>query len=182
MRSLRATGFAALALLAGCAGADSAVRYRPYGTFGDGAPPLHVQPLAAGEAEYQLVQASLLDPEATLVRTFRASGTSPVRVDLGRVRLRTADGEDVPLIRACVVATPERCVAAGSTRGNVEALAPGESLMVRADFGPLAPSGPDGKTPNPQVEHLTLVEDGILVRGRPEGLTLGLERVRAERR
>jgi hypothetical protein len=182
MRSLRARGFAALALLAGCAGADPAVRYRAYGTFGDGAPPLHVQPLAAGEAEYQLLRASLLDPEATLVRTFQASGGSPVRVDLGRVRLRTADGEEVPLLRACVVTTPERCVAAGSTRGNVEALAPGESLTVRVDFGPLAPSGPDGKAPNPQVERLTVVEDGILVRGRPESLTFGLERVRPERR
>ena len=96
--------------------------------------------------------------------------------------MRTAGGGEVPLVRACVVATPERCVAAGSTGGNVQALAPGESLTVRVDFGPLDPAAADGRSPNPRVERLTLVEDGILVRGRPESLTLGLERVRPERR
>lgn len=164
----------ALALLAGCAApAERTFRLRAQGRPGDG--PLHVAPLAGGAAEYQLLTATATDPTVTLVRLVRAGAETPVRVDLGRTRLRAASGEELPLERVCVVERRVRCVDSAGARGEVVPVSPGTSLTVRADFGPLEVLAKDGRSPGPLLSGLTLIEEGILVGGRPQPLSVTLE-------
>ncbi|BDG03720.1 hypothetical protein [Anaeromyxobacter oryzae] len=167
---------AAAAALAACATSDPTWRYRAEGTFGDGAAPVHVEPLAGGQVEYRVESASVADPEASVVRVVRAVGDAPVRVDLGRVRLRAGAGADVPVARVCLLDTPPRCSDGGAARGQVQAVTRGEAVRVRVDFGPLEALAPGG-APNPELARLTLVEEGVYVSGRAVPVSVPLERI-----
>jgi hypothetical protein len=167
---------AAAALAAGCAGAAPTFRYRAEGSFGDGAAPVHIEPLARGAVEYRVESAAVTDPEASVVRVVRAVGDAPVRLDLGRVRLR-AGGEDLPISRVCLLEPALRCTDGGAARGSVEAIAHGEALRVRVDFGPLEAVAPGGAGLNPALARLTLVDEGVYVSGRAVPVKISLERV-----
>jgi hypothetical protein len=168
----------ATALALGCAAVAPTWRYRTEGTPGDGATPVYLAPLASGRAEYRVESATLTDPEASFVRVVRAVGDAPVRVDLGRVRLRLPGGVEVPIVRVCLLETSApRCVDGGAARGQVRILEPGEAVRLRVDFGPLDPLAPGGAGPNPALARLTLVEDGVLVGGRPAPVSVTLEQL-----
>ncbi|ACL63552.1 conserved hypothetical protein [Anaeromyxobacter dehalogenans 2CP-1] len=167
----------ALSLASACASREALWRYREEGTFGDGAPPLHAEPIGGG-AEYRLVSASLGEADLSLERSVAALGDAPVRVDLGRVRLRSASGEELPLVRACLLEATPRCAAGGASRGFVATLSPGEVIRFRADFGPVDVLGPD-RAPNPEVLKVTLAEEGVYVGGRLQPVTVVLEKVPA---
>lgn len=171
--------------LAACVGAgDATFRYR--GPDG-GVAPVHVEPLAGGRASWALDLVVLDGPDAMVRRTIQSRGDAPVRVDLGRLRLRAASGRELALVRVCahpvVVATVlaesparpaggaapapasgERCLDGAAARGRVYVLSPGESVPLRADFGPVPP--PSRGAPDRELTELVLVDDGILVAGR----------------
>lgn len=166
----------ALSLAPACASREALWRYREEGTFGAGAPPVHAEPLGGDAAEYRVVAATLGEADLSVERTVAALGDAPVRVDLGRVRLRAASGEELPLVRACLLEATPRCSAGGAARGFVATLSPGEVVRLRADFGPVDGLGAD-RAPNPEVLKVTLSEEGVYVGGRVQPVTVVLERV-----
>lgn len=93
-------------------------------------------------------------------------GDDPVRGDLGRVRLRSEAGEDAALALACSGA---EWLDPSSARGQIAALEPGQSLRLRAGFGPLDDAGPG-------FDRATFIDEGIFVAGRLAVVAVPLQR------
>jgi hypothetical protein len=154
--------------------APPTARYRPVGPTPAVGGPLLTQPVGGGVAEYSLERADVIEPGVVVVRTIRADGTAPVRVDLGRLRLHAAQ-DDLPLLRVCVLDGEPDCLDHASARGQVRTVDPGSPLRIQADFGQLPP--PVAGDPVPDLSRLTLVDNGIVVGGRQTPVAISLERV-----
>jgi hypothetical protein len=171
-----------LLVAAGCATAAPAWQYRAEGSSGDRAAPIHLEPLASGQAEYRIESAVSTGRDASVVRAVRAVGEAPVRVDLGRVRLR-AGSVEVPILRVCLLDPTPRCSDGGAARGQVQMVARGDAVRVRVDFGPVDPRAPGSGEPDPALAgaapraRLTLLEEGIYVAGHAVPVSVVLERI-----
>ena len=175
---MRRRTLALLALAAACAGAGGSrsasgapgagggpsFGYRVAGLPGAVAP-LWVKPLAEGTVEYQFGAAARAKGIVTVDRTLVNKGDDPVRLDLGRVRLRAPSGDEAALLEACAGG---ECLEGGAARGHVTVLEAGKSLRLRTEFGPLGAED--------LLEKATFVDEGIFVAGRLALVAVELER------
>jgi len=145
-------------------GGGPAFRYRSVAQP-DARSPLSVQSLAEGRVELQLLSAARADGVVTVERTVTNKGDDPVRVDMGRVRLRAPSGDEVNLFQACAQG---ECLEAGSARGQITQLEPGQTLRLRAEFGPVAADDP--------LDKVTFVDEGLYVAGKLALAAIELER------
>jgi hypothetical protein len=166
---------AILFLAAACAGAGGtrspaapgggpSFRYRVAGQPAARSP-LWVQPLAEGRVEYQLLSAGRASGVVTLERAVVNKGEDPVRVDVGRIRLRAASGDELGLVQACAGG---ECHEGSAARGQITQLEPGQTLRLRAEFGPVAADDAFDKA--------TFVDEGLYVGGKLALVAVELER------
>jgi hypothetical protein len=170
-----ALALVSLLLAVGCAGPSGAAApggaggpsfgYRAQGSA-VAASPLKVERLAQGRVEYRVLAAQRSGATVVVERAVANQGDDPVRVDLGRVRLRSEAGEEAALSLACSGA---ECLDPSAARGQVAALDPGQSLRLRAEFGPIDPAAPGFDRP-------TFIDEGVFVGGRLAVVAVPLER------
>jgi hypothetical protein len=127
--------------------------------------PLWVKPLGEGSVEYQFGRADRAGGLVTVERTLVNKGEDPVRLDLGRVRLRADSGDEAGLLQAC---SGGECLEAGAAHGQVTTLEPGKTLRLRTTFGPVSAEDP--------LEKVIFVDEGIFVAGRLSLVAVELQR------
>jgi hypothetical protein len=145
-------------------GGGPSFRYRTAGQS-SGQAPLWARPLSGGRVEYQVLSAARGNGLVTVERALVNRGDDPVRVDLGRIRLRTASGDEADLAEACAGA---ECHEGGVAHGQILDVEPGQTVRLRAQFGPVPADEP--------LEKVTFVDEGTYVSGRLALVAVELER------